>query len=152
VNTTAPRGNADELLDLTGLNGKVGYLLRRAQIAVHGEFTDLLRELKLRPGQFAVLRLIGNNPKLTQSKVCVALGIQRANLVGVIDELERRGLLGRTTSDADRRSNCLQLTSDGHRVLARSTELQERHEAAIGRSLGAGGYAELLRLLGKLVD
>jgi DNA-binding MarR family transcriptional regulator len=138
-------------LDLTGLSGKIGYLLRRAQITVFAEFTDALRELRLRPGQFAVLRLIGSNPGLSQAKVSATLGIQRANLVAVIDELEARRMLNRDASTTDRRSHCLHLTAEGRRVLIRSSELQDRHEAIIGRRLGAGGYTELLRLLSKLV-
>jgi DNA-binding MarR family transcriptional regulator len=148
----APEALSEDDVDLRGLSGKVGYLLRRAQIAVFAEFIEVLRELRLRPGQFAVLRLVGSNPGLTQSKVCSVLGIKRANLVTVIDELARRGLVTRAASDTDRRSNRLQLTEDGRTVLDHATQLQERHEALIGRRLGAGGYADLLRLLAKLVD
>src|SRR5450631_594012 len=143
MTATAPARVDEDDLDLRGLSGKVGYMLRRAQISVFADFIDVLRELQLRPGQFAVLRLIGSNPGLTQSKVCTVLRIKRANLVAVIDELEGRGFATRAASNTDRRSNCLQLTTEGLRVLARSTELQERHEALIGRRLGIGGYAEL---------
>jgi DNA-binding MarR family transcriptional regulator len=152
VTATATTSLENDELDLRGLSGKVGYLLRRAQISVFADFIEALRELQLRPGQFGVLRLIGSNPGLTQSRVCSALGIKRANLVAVIDELEGRGFVTRVASDTDRRSNSLQLTSEGRRALARASELQESHEATIARRLGIGGYSELLGLLAKLVD
>ena len=152
MDATAPARMTEGDLDLRGLSGKVGYLLRRAQISVFAEFIAVLRELQLRPGQFAVLRLVGSNPGLTQSKVCSVLDIKRANLVKVIDELQVRGLVTRVASDIDRRANRLQLTAEGSRVLDLATALQDRHEAMIAARLPDGGYAQLLRLLAELVD
>ena len=87
------------------LGDDLGYLLRRAQLAVFADFGETLAELQLRPGQFAVLTAIDHNPGVTQSDVCQLLGIQRPNFVAVIDDLEARGLAKRTSSAADRRSS-----------------------------------------------
>jgi DNA-binding MarR family transcriptional regulator len=93
------------------LNASVGYMLRRAQLAVSGDFGETLAEIGLRPGQFAVLTVLDHNPGVTQSEVSAALSIQRANFVSIIDNLERRGLAKRTSSATDRRSNSLTLTT-----------------------------------------
>lgn len=136
--------------DLAGLEGQVGYLLRRAQLAVFAEFSATLQALDLRPGQFAVLTLIGSNAGITQNEVCDVLGIQRANLVTVLDDLERRGIAERRASAVDRRANTLHLTPAGKRLLSRAMDAQTAHEAAIERRLGKAARDELLKLLQRL--
>ena len=139
-------------VDIQLLNASVGYMLRRAQLAVFADFGETLAELGLRPAQFAVLTVLDHNPGLTQSEVCTALSIQHANFVSIIDGLEGRGLARRTSSATDRRSKSLSLTLAGRRVLERASELQRVHESRIGQRLGPGGRDQLLRLLERLVN
>lgn len=134
------------------LNASLGYMLRRAQLAVFADFGAALAELRLRPGQFAALMVIDCNRGVTQSEVCETLGIWRANFVAIIDDLEKRGLARRVSSPADRRSKALALTPAGQRVLARAAELQRAHETRVCGRLGPGGREQLLRLLGQLAD
>src|SRR5437773_200281 len=74
------------------LTGYLGYALRRAQMSAVGEFLEAFKELDLRPTQLAVLTIINENPGIRQTAVCAALGIQKANFVPLLNELERRGL------------------------------------------------------------
>ena len=76
---------------MTPLSGYVGYALRRAQGVIFADFNQSLAELGLRPGQFAVLMLIDRNPGTSQSNVSAALGIQKANFVATIADLEKQG-------------------------------------------------------------
>jgi DNA-binding MarR family transcriptional regulator len=134
------------------LGDDMGYLLRRAQLAVFADFGETLAELQLRPGQFAVLIAIDHNPGVTQSDICQLLGIQRPNFVAVIDDLEARGLAKRMLSAADRRSNSLQLTAAGKRLLQRALDLQREHENRLARRLGPGGRQALLELLSRIAN
>jgi DNA-binding MarR family transcriptional regulator len=134
------------------LNASIGYMLRRAQLAVFADFGAALAELELRPQQFAALIVIDCNRGATQSEICETLGILRANFVALIDDLERRGLARRVSSIADRRSKALALTAAGQRVLERALKLQRVHETRVCRRLGPGGREQLLRLLGRLAD
>lgn len=134
------------------LNASIGYMLRRAQLAVFADFGTTLADVQLRPGQFAALTVIGCNQGVTQSEVCETLGIWRANFVAVIDDLERRGLARRVSSAADRRSKALALTAAGRRALERATDLQRAHESRVCRRLGPGGREQLLRLLDQLAS
>ncbi len=52
---------------MTPLSGYVGYALRRAQGVIFADFNHTLAELNLRPGQFAVLMMIDQNPGTSQS-------------------------------------------------------------------------------------
>ena len=85
----------------------------------------------------ARVTLIERNPGITQGEVCTALGIQRANLVTLINVLEERGIVERQAVAADRRSNALVLTAEGRRLLRKAADAHRSAEAAITRRLGA---------------
>ena len=138
--------------ELGGLDSQVGYMLRQAQLAVFADFIASQRGAVTRPGQFSILAVIDRNPGLSQSRVCAALGIKRANLVAVIDHLESLGLVRRDSSVKDRRSNQLNLTPAGQRALRSALDDQAAHEARITRLLGIAGRRNLLKQLAKLCE
>jgi len=127
-------------------------MLRRAQLAVFADFSAAQRGSIVRPGQFSVLAVIGRNPGLSQSQLCEALGIKRANLVAVIDHFESLELVRRDPSATDRRSNRLTLTAAGEHALQKAVEDLATHEAHITRRLGAAGRLALLEQLAKLCE
>ena len=135
---------------MTPLSGYVGYALRRAQGVIFADFNHSLAELGLRPGQFAVLMLIDRNPGTSQSSVSTALGIQKANFVATIADLEKRGLVRRKKSSTDGRTYSLGLTPRGRIQLQRATELQSVHEAKVTAQIGDEGRMQLLVLLDRL--
>jgi DNA-binding MarR family transcriptional regulator len=135
---------------LTPLSEYVGYALRRAQGVLFADFNHTLAELGLRPGQFAALVLIEQNPGASQSQVSDALGIQRANFVSTIADLEKRGLVRRRKSDSDGRTHLLTLAPRGTALLHRAYELQARHEGRVAAHLGSEGRLQLLSLLQRL--
>jgi DNA-binding MarR family transcriptional regulator len=144
--------NRNAATELGGLDSQVGYMLRQAQLAVFADFVASQRGAIARPGQFSILAVIDRNPGLSQSRVCAALGIKRANLVAVIDHLESLGLVRRDTSVKDRRSNQLHLTPSGQRTLRSALDNQAVHEARITRLLGTAGRRNLLKQLAKLCE
>jgi len=85
-------GERGKSIDLGPLPELIGYVLRRAQLAVFQDFFGAFAPFDVRPAQFSVLTIIERNPGLTQSQVAEALGIKRTNFVGMLDELEKRGL------------------------------------------------------------
>ncbi len=137
-------------MKLTPLSGYVGYALRRAQGVIFADFNHTLAGLDLRPGQFAVLVLIDQNPGASQSNVSAALGIQKANFVATIADLERRGLVRRRKSDTDGRTYSLGLTPRGRGLLQHATELQSQHESRVIEQIGPEGRLQLLTLLERL--
>ena len=141
-----------DLLDMGLLEQSVGYRLRRAQLAIFAKVLQELKDLDLRPGQVGVLTLVDHNPGITQAEVCAALGIQRANLVTLINVLEGRHVVERQAVAADRRSSALVLTAEGRRLLRKATDAHRSVEAGIARKLGASGRDELRRLLNLLAE
>jgi DNA-binding MarR family transcriptional regulator len=128
----------------------IGYALRRAQMSSVTGFLDAMKEVDLRPTQFAVLTLINENPGVRQTEICAALGLQKANFVPLLNELRRRGLALRKEGVPDRRSSALYLTSQGEALLQRARELHTEWEERIVACIGGRGREQLLELLQKL--
>ncbi|KAA3500642.1 MULTISPECIES: MarR family winged helix-turn-helix transcriptional regulator [Rhizobium/Agrobacterium group] len=129
----------------------IGYHLRHSQLAVANGFSDVLAERGLRPADFSVLVIVGGNPGLKQSDVAEALGIQRANFVAIVDNMEEKGLLVRRRSEEDRRVHFLDMTEEGSRLLdSLSDSWRDREEKLIDRIGGKKARDQLLSLLGRL--
>lgn len=139
--------DAASSIDLGPLPHLVGYVLRRAQLGVFQDFWRQFSTLDIRPAQYAVLIIIERNPGLRQSQISGALGIKRANLVTLLDTLERRGLARRVPVESDRRSYALHLTDDGVAMMRKLKALSDDHEGRVAAKIGEAGKRELLRLL-----
>lgn len=142
-----PRGAR---LELGYLGDHIGYVVRRAQLAIFKDFIKTLSPVDIRPAQYSVLIVIDQNPGLTQAELGRALAIKRANLVGMLNELERRKLARRVASPRDKRSHALHLTANGRQMLARFHRLALEHEKRATRALDAAEKRQLLDLLGRV--
>jgi DNA-binding MarR family transcriptional regulator len=134
------------------LTSYLGYALRRAQMFAVAEFLEAFKEVDLRPTQLAVLIMINENPGVRQTEVCEALGIQKANFVPLLNELQRRGLALRKASVADKRSSALHLTPAGIATLQRAPAIHEGYENHFIARLGKRGRDQLLALLNRVME
>lgn len=125
----------------------LGYRLRLAQQAVFRDFAASVQGLS--PGRVGLLIFIDANPGVTQSRLAEAAQRDRSTMVGVLDQLEARGLIERRRG-ADRRTNGLSLTRAGRALLARALRAIARHERRIAARLSAAERRQLLALLGKI--
>jgi DNA-binding MarR family transcriptional regulator len=130
----------------------LGYQLRRAQLAVFQNFTEVVGASELTPGQFGVLTVIDANPGLSQTQLGGALGIDRSTVVAVIDRLEQRQLVLRHAAPHDRRSHALHLSAEGKVTLARLIERVRIHEQAITRDLTESERAQLIAVLQRVAQ
>jgi DNA-binding MarR family transcriptional regulator len=141
-----------EKLDLGELPQLSGYMLRRAQFAAFNDFLRFFEDLNIRPVQYAVLAVIDRNPGLKQSQVSEALGIKRANLVAILDALERRGLARRESVASDRRSHALRLTDKGAALMKEMRQRSQEHEKRLANAIGEDGRKQLLKLLHGVIE
>jgi DNA-binding MarR family transcriptional regulator len=139
-------------IDYGPLDRRLGYALRRAQIAVFRDFFSAFESFDIRPGQYSILTIIERNPGLKQSEVSEALGIKRTNFVAMIDELEGRKLVRRAPTPNDRRSYALMLTEAGARLLTELHALSERRERRIVAALGAETHRRMFAWLKTLAE
>ncbi len=134
-------------LQLGVLDTHLGYFARRLQVWIFQDFVRTLATFDIRPAQFSVLVVIEANSGLSQADLSERLGIERARLVRLLDELEKRGLIQRQSSPLDRRSHALVLTREGQKSLKRMKVLAAEHEANLTKRLGATQRETLLGLL-----
>lgn len=141
------RNAAPEKLALGQLNRHLGYFLRRLQIWVFQDFIQTLAPVKVRPAQYSVLLVIEANAGRSQAAIGQMLGIERARLVRLLHELERRKWVSRRASGTDGRSHSLHLTEDGEKTLVKIKSLAERHEAQLADYVGQKRHGQLMDLL-----
>jgi DNA-binding MarR family transcriptional regulator len=139
-------------LDLGFLAGLIGYMLRRAQLAVYQDFFRTFAPIGIRPAQLAVLAILERNPGLKQTEIAAALGIKRTNFVGLVNSLEERGLIERRAGNHDRRSSAIHLTEAGKVLVRRLRRMVERHERRITAGFDDGERRQLLAMLQRLAN
>src|SRR6266700_8339671 len=72
----------------------------------------------LRPRHMIALRLLGERGPITQHAVGTALSLDPSNVVGLLNELEERGLITRRRDPADRRRHIVEVSPLGEDELA----------------------------------
>ena len=106
-----------------------GYALRRAANATAAELAGRLADVRLRQSDVSVLMLIEANPGVTASAIGRQLDIQRANMVPLLNRLEKVGLIERAPIDG--KSLGLDLTAVGRERVAKARAIVERFEAEL---------------------
>jgi DNA-binding MarR family transcriptional regulator len=139
-------------VDLGRLPGLIGYMLRRAQLAVFQDFVRSYAEFGIRPAQYAALTIIERNPGLKQKDVSEALGIKRANFVAMCAELEKLGLAERHQPPTDRRSYALHLTRKGKALMKKLHAVNARHEERFIARIGEENRDRLIPILTALAE
>ena len=141
---------SDDELSYGLLPKLVGFQLRMAQIAMFRDFANGLSEFDITPGLFGVLVVIEANPDLKQSDLARAVRLDRSTVVTIVDNLERRQLVVRRASATDRRSNALQLTADGQKLLRTLKRRVAEHEKRLVAGLTPEERTTLVTLLAKV--
>jgi DNA-binding MarR family transcriptional regulator len=102
------------------------------------------------PPHFGILRWIHANQGRNQRELASHLGVVPSRLVVLLDELETKGLVARERSAEDRRSQQLQLTRKGSRLLEEVERIATAHDADLGSSLTVPERETLIELCAKL--
>jgi DNA-binding MarR family transcriptional regulator len=115
-------------IDTSYLETLTGYNARRAALTIISVFLERMAPYELRPVDFSVLSLIAHNPGITSRQLCGALDILPPNLVGMLRQLEGRGVIEKREHPTDRRAQGLHLSAAGKKLYAKAqrtaTELE----------------------------
>jgi DNA-binding MarR family transcriptional regulator len=125
-----------------------------SQLGFHAavRFAEAIEPLGLTPPHVGILQLVAREPGLSQQALATRLGIPPNRLVGLIDELEARGLIRRDRPPTDRRVFALRLTADGERMVERVSEVGVELEQRLGASLTPAEHAALIAQLRGIAD
>jgi DNA-binding MarR family transcriptional regulator len=127
-------------------------LLKRLGIAVKERMIAASEEMGLSPYDHGVLSLLEEQELETQGMIADALGHDRSHLVGVLDDLERRGLIERRRDPSDRRRHLVTLTPEGRRTLTQLRASARRIDDEFMAPLDPEERETLIRLLGRLLS
>lgn len=132
------------------LHDLVGYHLRRASNVFSSDFALAIDGTGMRQVLFAILSVVAANPDINQGAAGRALGIQRANMVLLINQLVDAGLLDRKTAREDRRAFALTLTQAGTDTLRDCRERIDAHEKRLLADFSAAERKTLIALLTRI--
>jgi DNA-binding MarR family transcriptional regulator len=104
------------------------FLLSRLTWAMKERKLAAFEPTGLNPMHYAVLALLAEESRETQATIADALGYDRSYLVGVLDELEERGLIERRRDPVDRRRHLVKLTDAGRETLTELRSIMKRFE------------------------
>lgn len=133
-----------ELLD------RSGFLLVRLGLAFKARALAEMTEVGFSQYHYSVLALLDEQPQETQAAIADTIGLDRSQLVRVLDSLEDRGLITRHRDRTDRRRHTVSVTASGRRQLQRLRATIDRLEdellAPLDRRDRETLHALLLRL------
>ncbi len=111
-----------------------------------------LKEAHLTPPQYFVLSLLSEQDGRPFKELAAALGCTPATVTGIVDTMEKKGLVARRPNPADRRSLLVQMTEKGKTLLKDTPGLEKVFGSCCCQVLDAREMRELNRLLQKLSD
>ncbi|UFS94307.1 MarR family winged helix-turn-helix transcriptional regulator [Nocardia huaxiensis] len=129
------------------LSDHPAFLLGQLGSHVAYRFTELLAPLGIRPAQFGMLRILRANDGLSQQQLCEALGIHRNVMVGLVDDLEKRGFAQRRRHPVDRRAHAVHLLPAAEELLAAAERIVSGLNDELLESLSPGDRSTLVTLL-----
>jgi len=103
-------------------------------------------------GSLSIMALISANEGCSQTMLARQTGMNKSALVGVLDELERRGIAKRTVAAEDRRRNVLSLTPEGARLMDEMQRAANAEEEPIRKALSDEELTQLISLMERAYD
>ncbi len=125
----------------------IGLLLRRAHDRAATHLAGALRPLGLELRHFAVLIELHNRSPINQRDLGAAIGMDKAMIVRVVDDLEKAGLAVRRSIETDRRVRNVEITPRGVEVFDAAHVNGAPLVDELVEHLGPDGYRTLMDLL-----
>ncbi|SED72968.1 transcriptional regulator, MarR family [Rhizobiales bacterium GAS191] len=103
------------------------------------------------PVQYAALIAIQAKPGIDQASLATVIGYDRATIGGVIDRLEKKGLLSRRIHPQDRRARTLYLEETGIDLIAEVEDIVSEAQKRILAPLPKQDHAKFLSMVALLL-
>src|SRR5215510_9632203 len=146
MNVTIRQRIPEELISSTT------FLLKRLGFAAKERGMEAYEREDVHPYHFAILLALDEGGHETQGAIADALGYDRGQLVGLLDELEERTLIERRRDPNDRRRHIVRITADGEKALEQLRALSKQVEDEFLSPLSDQERADLHALLYRLAE
>lgn len=126
--------DASDLGPAESLSDDLSFLLARASALANAAGNAALAPFGLKVRSYSVLALAAERSHPSQREIAEFLRLDPSQVVALVDDLQKLGLVVREPDPADRRANVIATTADGVRLLTearaalRSAE-REQHSA-----------------------
>jgi len=141
---------AVDSVDTGYLQTLVGYNARRAALSIIELFLVRMAPYGLRPVDFSVMSVIHHNPGVTSRQLCAALNLLPPNLVGLVQDLQARGLIEKKPHPRDGRAYGLHPTAEGRALMQKAEGTASSLEEERTQRLTHAERQQLLALLQKV--
>lgn len=134
------------------LRESTSFLLKRLGYAAKERAAAAFEDTGLTPYHYAVLLSLAEDSHETQGAIADALGYDRGQLVGLLDELEERGFIERRRDPADRRRQLVSTTPAGDREVTRLRALTRKLDKELFGPISDEDRKQLYDLLLQLAE
>lgn len=134
------------------LEEQPGYFIRRLQQIAVAIFLEETQAHGITPVQYAALYAAQRQPGLDQRTLAATIGFDTSTIGGVIDRLEKRGLIERQASATDRRVRLLQVTDAGAALIDEVIPAMLKAQQRILEPLPAADRPRFLAMLKTVVE
>ena len=129
-----------------------GYYVRRMQQIAVAIFLEETGAFGVTPVQFAALQAVRRQPGLDQRTLAASIGLDTSTIAGVLDRLERRELIQRSSSPDDRRVRLLTVTPAAEGLLDELVPHMLRAQQRMLAPLPAADRPRFMAMLKTLVS
>lgn len=134
------------------LEETLGYALAKSQRKFYHHLRRELVQYNLTPPQFGVLVLLWEQDGLSQVEVGNILEVDRTTLTGIIDRLEKSGLVARKPDPDDRRSKLVYLTQAGREYEELVIPVAEKINHSFSEKFSPQELEQLLGYLKRMIE
>jgi len=134
------------------LHQSLGYHLSLAARRQERRLEDKLRLIGLNRTTWCILLAIGNENLTQPSDIATFVGIDRTATSRALRGMENDGLVARASGREDRRTRRITLTDKGRRAVVKASPYARENGQLLAELMSAEEHAELLRLLGVIID
>ena len=129
-----------------------GHRIRRAQQISVGMFMEECAEFNITPVQFASLFALRANPRIDATRLSALIAFDRSTLGNVLERLEAKGWIIRSSGAIDKRLKLIQLTPAGELVLKRVEPAVERGQKRLLARLKPADRKKFMDIVAQLVE
>ncbi|MFE5740378.1 MarR family winged helix-turn-helix transcriptional regulator [Streptomyces celluloflavus] len=136
----------------TRIRALPSWLLGRAAARGHRLVAEALAGEGLRMMHHAVLSAVAELGPVSQAQLGRSLNIDPKDMVTLVNDLQRDGLVTRMPDPADRRKNAITLSASGARRLQRTERLGDKANDELTAALTPAEREQLIGLLTRIVQ